>query len=82
LREVTGLAVMGGKTEKQLIDDWNIARNSAKHLVGPEKELLTIYLCDEAYWMIRRALANAVNLNIEIPTRDEFDNWLVINVAT
>lgn len=67
---------------KQLIDDWNIARNSAKHLVGPEDELLTINLCDEAYWMIRRALANAWNLKIEIPNRDEFDNWLVINVAT
>src|SRR5437868_1630612 len=49
LREKTGLSVMEGKSEKQLIDEWNAARNIAKHLVNPDAESITLNFCDEAY---------------------------------
>src|SRR5580765_7799473 len=32
LRQKTGLSVMSGKTERELIDEWNVARNAVKHL--------------------------------------------------
>jgi hypothetical protein len=82
LREKTGLSIMDGKSEKELIDEWNAARNMVKHLVNPEDESITLNLCDEAYWMIRRALENAKTLRIDIENRDDFENWFIINVAT
>lgn len=80
LRRETGLPLMGGKSEKEMIDVWNAARNSLKHLVGPEDEPITVNLCDEAYWMIRRALENAKRLQLSIPNEQEFENWVVINI--
>jgi hypothetical protein len=82
LREKTGLSIMDGKSEKELIGQWNAARNLAKHLVGPESESITLNLCDEAYWMVRRALENAAKLQINIENSNEFENWFIINIAT
>lgn len=82
LREKTGLSIMDGKSEKELIDQWNAARNIVKHLIGPEDEPVTLNLCDEAYWMIRRALANAHKLHISISNENDFENWLIINIST
>lgn len=82
LRDATGLFIMEGKPEKELIDGWNAGRNTAKHLVAPEEDMVTLNLCDEAYWMIGRALQNATNLHICIENQNEFDNWFIINVAT
>lgn len=81
LREKTGLSVMAGQSEKELIDQWNIMRNMLKHLVSPEDESITLNLCDGAYWMIRRALENAEKLRITVENRDAFENWFIINVA-
>lgn len=80
IRRETGLPLMGGKPEKEIIDGWNATRNSLKHLVGPEDEPITVNLCDEAYWMIRRALENAKRLQLTIPNEHEFENWVVINI--
>lgn len=79
LREKTGLAVMGTKSEQKIIDDWNATRNSLKHLIGSEDELLTINLCDEAYWMIRRGLVNAQKLQLPISNTQDFENWVILN---
>ena len=81
LRDKTGLSVMDGKSQKQLIDEWNTARNMVKHLVNPESETVTLNCCDEAYWMIRRGLENARMLGIEIDNRDDFDSWFIINAT-
>ena len=81
LRNKTGLSVMDGKSEKQLIDEWNAARNMVKHLVNPESETVTLNCCDEAYWMIRRGLENACMVGIEIENRDDFDSWFIINAT-
>lgn len=79
LRIKTDLATMGTKPEKTIIDDWNATRNSLKHLIGSENELLTINLCDEAYWMIRRALVNAQKLQLPISNTQDFENWVILN---
>ena len=81
LQEKTGLSIMGGKSEREIIDQWNAARNAVKHLIGPEDEPVKLNLCDEAYWMICRALANADKLNISISNKDDFENWVIINVC-
>ena len=81
LREKTGLSAMDGKSEKELIEEWNAARNMAKHLMSPEDESVTLNLCDEAYWMIRRALENAEKLHISIENSHDFENWFIINAT-
>lgn len=80
LRAETGLHAMGKASEREVIDAWNRARNTAKHLVEPEEELVTLNLCDEAYWIIRRALANAEKLGLKVTGAQDFENWVVINV--
>src|SRR5712691_482706 len=80
--EKTGLTVVAGKSDKEIIDEWNATRNALKHLVAPEEEFITINLCDEAYWMIKRALSNAHKLQIPIENEQDFENWVVINVNT
>lgn len=82
LRERTGLAVMGNRSESELISHWNTARNSAKHLNQADDETLTLNLCDEAYWMIRRALENAERLGVLVPNKVDFENWVIVNVAS
>lgn len=80
LRRETGLQLMGSKSEKEMIDWWNATRNSLKHLVGSEDEPITVNLCDEAYWMVKRALENAKCLQLIIPNEQDFENWVVINI--
>lgn len=82
LRERTGLTVMDGMSEKEIIDDWNAARNALKHLVGSANDPITMNLCDEAYWMIKRALSNACKLDLPIANEQEFENWIIVNVNT
>ena len=81
LRDKLGLASLKQTSEKELIDQWNVARNTAKHLLGVEDEPVTMNLCDEAYWMIKRALYNAERLGTQVPNKIEFENWLIINVG-
>jgi len=71
---------MGGKSDKEIVDEWNATRNAFKHLGAPDEECITINLCDEAYWMIKRALANAQKLQLPIENIVEFENWVIINI--
>lgn len=80
IRAKTGLAVMGGKSDKEIVDEWNATRNALKHLLAPDQECISINLCDEAYWMIKRALANAQKLNVAIENESDFENWIIINI--
>jgi hypothetical protein len=81
LRSKTGLKVMSEKSEKEIIDGWNKARNAAKHLVNCEEETIRLNLCDEAYWMIKRCLENTKLLKVSLSNELDFENWFVINVA-
>lgn len=80
LRAETGLSVMGEASEREVVDAWNQARNNAKHLIGLEGDSVTFNLCDEAYWMLRRALANSEKLGLQVAGAQDFENWVVINV--
>jgi hypothetical protein len=80
LREQTALPVMGGKTKKEIFNEWNAARNQLKHHNEPEEEVVSINLFDEAYWMIRRALSNASKLGVQIENEREFENWVITNI--
>lgn len=80
LRAETGLSVMGEASEREMVDAWNQARNNAKHLTRPEGDSVTLNLCDEAYWMLRRALANSEKLGLHVTGTQDLENWVVINV--
>jgi hypothetical protein len=82
LRVQLGVGAMQGKSEKSMIDEWNSARNSLKHLTTEHDEPITLNACDEAYWMIRRALANARSLALPVEMTQELENWIIINVTT
>ena len=80
LRKVTGLTIAENKRNNQLFNDWNDSRNKLKHHGKGENETVRLNLFDEAYWMIRRALANAEKLAAGIENANEFENWVIINI--
>lgn len=55
-------------------------KNSLKHLVSPDEDSISINLCDGAYWMIKRALANAEKLCLSVENKVEFENWVIMKV--
>lgn len=69
---------MGELTGKEIINQWNKTRNALKHLTVDEAApYLTVNFCDEAYWMIRRSLANAQRLQLTVVTAQEFEEWFI-----
>lgn len=80
IREKTGLSVMSGKPKNEIFNEWNYARNTLKHHGKTDDEAVTINLFDEAYWMIKRGLANAEKLKIPIKNQLDFENWIIINI--
>lgn len=81
LRAATGLAVMGSMKGKEIIDQWNRTRNALKHLtIDGTEPTLRVNLCDEAYWMIRRCLANAEKLQILVEAADLLEQWMFKHV--
>ena len=80
LREHTGLLVAEGKKKSEIYNDWNNARNKLKHHSKSEEELVNLNLFDDACWMIKRALANAERLGVKVDIRDDFENWIIINI--
>jgi hypothetical protein len=80
IRDATGLNVMEGKNKTEIIAGWNKARNNLKHHGPTDEEFVVLNACDEAYWMIKRALDNASRLGVAIPNDNDFENWVVINI--
>ena len=80
IREEVGLFAMSGKPKNKIFNEWNFARNMLKHHSKTDDEFVVINLFDEAYWMIKRSLANAEKLKIPINNQLDFDSWIVINV--
>lgn len=80
IRKKSGLSVMSGKPKNEVFNEWNSARNTLKHHSKTDDEVVTINLFDEAYWMIKRALANADKIEISISNRLDFENWIIINI--
>ena len=80
LRESTGLAIMANRPKNEIFNLWNGARNTLKHHNEKSDETVTINLFDEAYWMIKRALANSSKLGIPIPNEVDFENWCIVEL--
>lgn len=80
IREETGLSVMSGKTKNEIFKEWNSARNTLKHHGKDDDNVLTINLFDEAYWIIKRSIANAEKLEVPIKNQLDFENWIVVNI--
>ncbi|MEP4547388.1 MAG: hypothetical protein ABJ000_14520 [Saccharospirillum sp.] len=72
--------VIDQKSKAAIFREWNSGRNRLKH--HDEKDDLEFQMndCDEAYWMIRRALRNAAKLGLEIVQKEIFDAWAEANV--
>lgn len=79
IRELTGLAVMQRSANK-LFTQWNITRNTLKHHDKNDDEMVTANFFDEAYWMIKRALANAKTLGVPISNEVDFENWCILEL--
>ena len=80
LKDKLGLTALISVTEKSLFQSWNAARNTVKHHDKSDPDSVVINSCDEAYWMIRRALANANLVKLEIDNAQDFENWVIVNV--
>jgi hypothetical protein len=75
---VTG--VMGNMSGKHLYNLWNHGRNTVKHHNSKDDESVVMNLFDEAYWMIRRALDNALILEIPVENRLDFERYCLIKI--
>lgn len=75
-----GLNAMNGRPKNSIFNEWNNARNEFKHHNKNDDDVVVVNLFDESYWMISRALENADNLKIIVENRDEFENWVIINL--
>ena len=80
LRQTTNLSIGGSMNKNDLFTAWNLSRNRLKHHDKEEAETIVINLFDEAYWMIRRAIANAAKIELTIENKVDFENWIIINV--
>lgn len=79
-RETTGLTIMGNRPKKEIFNLWNNTRNTLKHHNEKADESVMINLFDEAYWMIKRALANSLKLGIPISNEVDFENWCIVKL--
>lgn len=80
LKNKLGLTSLKFVTEKSLFQSWNAARNTAKHHDKYDPDPVVMNFCDEAYWMIRRALANANLVKLEIANAQDLENWVTVKV--
>ncbi|MEA1079302.1 hypothetical protein [Marinobacter qingdaonensis] len=55
---------------------WNSGRNKLKHHDPSDEIEFEMNDCDEAYWMIRRALRNAAALKLDVRNKVQFDTWV------
>ncbi|TYC55267.1 hypothetical protein ETQ85_14730 [Zoogloea oleivorans] len=81
IRERTQFSPFDGKAKKaDIYNAWNAARNDLKHHSKGLASIISLNLFDEAYWMIKRALANACKLGVPIANSQYFENWVVLNI--
>lgn len=72
-----GIQTMLEMDKGETIAEWNRAKNRTKHHNKNENEELVLNECDEAYWMIKRGVANAKSLGILIENEQVFENWVI-----
>lgn len=77
IREHTQVTVYQGKSKKEIFKEWNRVRNRLKHHDKNEDDVLEFNDCDEAYYLIKRALLNAKELAVTISNEYLFENWVI-----
>lgn len=80
VRERTGLAYAGDRTEKDAFNEWNNSRNRLKHHDGEEGDTLILNVFDEAYLSIQRANSDGDKLGVVAKNRQEYEAWLIENI--
>ena len=80
LLNAIGLKTIQPQKDTEYYNAWNKARNAVKHYNKQEAESFTLNQFDEAYWMLERALRNAELLEVAIANRDEYRNWIIVNI--
>ncbi len=70
-------AEIESKERKSIYNKWNFAKNKVKHHDKNDDDVLMFNTCDEAYWMIKRAIANGKMLGILAPNEQDFENWVI-----
>lgn len=81
VQEITGFNILNGQTKNDVFRKWNHAKNRSKHHNKEEDMHVEFNACDEAYWMIKRAITNAGSLGVEISNENDFDNWVIENAC-
>ena len=81
LLNAIGLKPTHAKKDTDYYNEWNKARNAVKHHSKKESEAVTLNQFDEAYWMLERALRNAEIMQLPIANRDDYRNWIIVNVC-
>ena len=67
------------QSKSSIFKAWNSGRNTLKHHNQDDGIEFEMNDCDEAYWMIRRALRNAAALGLDVLNKDQFDTWVQEN---
>lgn len=80
LKNATEISGLADVTQASLFNRWNKARNAVKHHNPKEGEILVLNVFDEAYWMIRRGLANAKTVDVRIGNEVDFESWVIVNI--
>lgn len=80
LRASTGLRIAGNRSEKEVFAEWNHSRNRLKHHGRDEDDSLRLNAFDEAYSALQRANLGGDRLNVRVNSRDDYENWLMINI--
>jgi len=81
MRENLKTDVMENKNKREVIREWNNAKNRLKHHDENKGDNITFNPCDEAYGMIKRALVNSSMFDITINNEKDFENWIIIHVC-
>jgi hypothetical protein len=82
VRSVTGLDYAGTRTKKDSFNEWNEHRNALKHHDKEDEERLEFNAFDQAYYSIQRANGDAEKLGLVARNRQEYENWLIVNLFT
>lgn len=80
IREITGLAYAGDRTQKDAFNEWNETRNSIKHHDARDEGEIKINVFDQACYAIQRANYGAEKLGLVVRNREEYENWLIVHV--
>lgn len=70
-----GIQAFQNIKKEEAIKEWNHIRNRTKHHNKNENQEIIFNACDEAYWLIKRAIANSASLGVKAKNEYVFSSW-------